>query len=1123
MAANDHDQWLERARTHQQQRLPIDAMLCLRRAIRANPRAAASHVHLAQVLQDLGRWQEAVAEWRLACEVDPNEALAHLSLAEALVVLGDYPDAADAAARAAALAPDLTRAQALWGIADLASRPPTSSQQRIEASTRVTQALTHDPALLTVPSVAGPLAATLQRIDDSAACGPILDRIAVASTDDGIGARMPALCLALLVERSSAWPTIAQAGGWSRASRRPYSAADHDSLRRIALAAMAAGVAEQAALRTRYARLCVEAFAAVVPLPWPRRTAGDALRSVVLIDADCSDHRVAAAFTRLARLSSPQYEIVAAIIGGSALPSELDRSVSGALQRLELPRSPSADDAKRLGALDADVLVDLVGLTAPIGPLLGQRPARELFTLDALPAPHAVPLVDEVFANTDALLSAVMDRKTHLARSPAATAGPAMMAALMDDAVRAHQRHDIDEAERRYADVIARQPGYAPALYLRGVLRRDAGDAAGARADFAAAIAAAPRYVDARVAAAKSAIDAGDSALALKLTEQHLAVAPEHVGLWRVAGLAQLARRDGAAAAARFARALALDVIDGDTHYNHGVALHMQGRHGDAARAYQRALTLRPDLTDAEFNLGVVFQERGATDGAIAAYRHVLASDPRHVAAYRNLGDVLYAARRYDDWRANFAAFEAACPDAFALAVQALEVCQHFAEFERLDRYLEALADRRFVARTRIELVDALEQLLYLLLFFDVEPEMLHSFALSYDAAARLVYGEPAPPPTQRRPGRLRIGYLSADMRDHVMGKMVWQAIEHHDRRRFELRFYSLSREEDEWTGRFRAIADGFTVLADLPEPTAAARIAADDLDLLVDLSTHTKGSKPGVLARKPARVQLTHVASAGSLGLSAVDFKLTDGYADIPENQTHQIEQLLAMDGCVYPYRHVAPAADHPFHRERFGIPADAIVIAAFVSPLKLSRRCLGLWRDVLERVPRARLAFSPINAEQRPFYERLAACARMGTERLVFLPQGADDAQNQARYTLVDFVLDPMPFGGVNGTLEALDMGVPVVTLRGRRHGERTSYSILANLGVTQTVAQSGPEYVEIAVRLAHDAGFAREVRSHIRAGLERSPLTDMAAHTRHLEDAYRAALQQRCPEVLVAASES
>jgi len=103
------------------------------------------------------------------------------------------------------------------------------------------------------------------------------------------------------------------------------------------------------------------------------------------------------------------------------------------------------------------------------------------------------------------------------------------------------------------------------------------------------------------------------------------------------------------------------------------------------------------------------------------------------------------------------------------------------------------------------------------------------------------------------------------------------------------------------------------------------------------------------------------------------------------------------------------------------------------------------------------------------------------------------------------------------VNGTLEALDMNVPVVTLVGRRHAERTSFSILTNLGVTDTIAQTGGDYVDIAVRLATDRAFMQDVRTRIAAGLRASVLTDMAAHTRHLEAAYLAALEHGAPEAL------
>ena len=156
----------------------------------------------------------------------------------------------------------------------------------------------------------------------------------------------------------------------------------------------------------------------------------------------------------------------------------------------------------------------------------------------------------------------------------------------------------------------------------------------------------------------------------------------------------------------------------------------------------------------------------------------------------------------------------------------------------------------------------------------------------------------------------------------------------------------------------------------------------------------------------------------------------------------------------------------------------------------------------------------------QARGIFVRLLTSAGIDLQRVVVVPQGRNDAENQARYHIVDFTLDPMPFGGVNGTLESLDMGVPVVTLRGRKHSERTSYSILANLGVTQTVADSAAEYVEIAVRLATDSPFMREVRASIQAGLASSPLVDMPAHTRNLEQAYLKALELRYPTAVAAA---
>ncbi len=1115
MVAISQGEWLARGRAHQSEGRAIDALQCFRQAQRVAPRAIAPRFLLGQLLWQLGKVQDAIVAWRQALAIAPGDINLLLPLAESLLATGLPGEAREFAARAVALEPARGHATALRAIAAMAVAGATNDE---EAMAELATLLAREAWLLGIPMLAGPLALALDAATESPG------RAALAAVLAGLPAalgEMPPLLLALALEHASKTHGGPVATGTAEllavAAARGYTADDQEALRRIALAAAQARSPVARGLIAHYATVCD--FATVVPFPlaWPRRCAGDRLRIVALV-AGSDDAAVAGILAALAALPGDAFEIT---LAGShaSMPASMPPA---AVHALPLPPAGLADPAtgRHIAALDPDILIDLVGLTAAVGPLLAQRPARRIVTCMLLAAPNDLPLVDDIVPSAESLAALLAGARDEWATLPSAPLDARAMGEAWEAAVRAHQQGDHAAAQLQYSRVLDLQPRFAPAHYLRAILCRQRGEPAAARDGFAAALALAPHYLDARLAAARLAQDCGDAAGAARLCAEGLAEHPRQVELLRTAGLAELARRDGGAAAAFFERALAIEPTDGDTHYNHGVALQMQGEPAAAARAYQRALTVQPGMLAADFNLGVIFQGQGRVDAAIAAYGNVLAGDPQRVAAWKNLGEVLLSAGRLDAWFANFRKFEANCPDSLALAVQGLEVLQHRAEFSVLEHYLDGLRLERYRAVDETGLADDLEQLLYLLLFFDIEPSVIHRFAQTYDATAQRVYGTPLPRPAVRQPGPIRIGYLSADLRNHVMGKMMWQALQHHDRTRFSIHLYSLSTARDAWTERFIGAADSFEVVANMDESSAAARIAAADLDLLVDLSTHTNGAKPGILALKPARVQLTHVASAGTVGLSAIDFKLTDRFADVPESQTFQIEPLLPMAGCVYPFRRVVPAADHPFHRAALGIAPDALLIGAFVTPMKLSRRCLGLWRDVLQRVPRAKLVFSPANPAFRPSYLRLAAAGGIPADRLLFLPQGRDDAENQARYSLIDLVLDTMPFGGVNGTLEALDAGVPVVTLVGKRHGERTSYSILTNLGVGQTIARSGSEYVEIAARLADDPAFMRDVRAAIAAGLAGSPLVDAVGQARALEAAYLEALARRAPDVLQAA---
>ncbi len=1054
MTLDLYREWLARGRAHQAGGRAIDALLCYRRALREAEDGADARFHLGELAWQLGNPADAIAQWRAAVQAAPRHVASLRALADACADTGAFDAALDAVDRVLALQPADARARALSTLLRAGRGETPVGALEIALGAQATWPL----ALLAhvVERIGGPR---------SGASPQVLQRL---------------LDLALA---------------------SPVTQANEDALRLIARTLARTGEREPALVYAeRYAWACRASHRNPMPLVWPQRTAGVALR---------------AGWLRVA--GDARADALQAGIADSFGTGQCEWRV---LELGALPASPDAA-ARAIAALDLDVLIDAGGVGHAAGPLLALRPARRVWALDRTDAPAVAGLADRIFADAESGLFGELASLGREAASEAASrASAGELAAHWDAAVRAHQAGDTDLARAEYDWVLQRQADHAPARYLRAILERDRGAIDDALDGLRAAVAAAPEFDGARAALANLLVDRGDAAGARALVREGLARSPRSAALWRALGRADLVQRDAAGAAAAFGEAIAREPDNAEAHYNQGVALQMQRDLPGAARAYQRALALRPDLVDAEFNLGVVFDQQGNVDAAVTAFTQTLARAPANVAAHKALGETLLAAGRVDAWAMAFERFERSCPDHLAVAAQALEVCAFRGDYLRLEACLDGLRRGRYTAGDEVEALDALQQLMYLLHFFDVEPELIAGYERSHADLAQRVYGAPWPRATPRRPGRLRVGYLSGDFRNHVMGKMMWEALRHHDRGRFEVFGYATTDARDAWTDRIRSAFARLDTVAPLSDEDAARRIAQDDLDVLVDLSTHTKGSRPGVLARKPARVQLTHVATAGATAMSAIDFKLTDRHADIEGSATPGVESLLAMDGCVYPWRRVEPAPADLFRRDALGIAADAVVIGAFSNPLKLSRRCLALWCDVLLRIPRTVLAFSPVNPALRATYVRLATRAGIDGDRIVFVPQGRDDAENQARYRLVDLVLDPMPYGGVNGTIEALGMGVPVVTLVGSRHAERSSYSILVNLGVTHTIAYTGAEYVDIAARLAGDTQLMRSTREAIARGVAHSALTDMPSHTRNLERAYLSALEERAPEALAMA---
>jgi len=569
------------------------------------------------------------------------------------------------------------------------------------------------------------------------------------------------------------------------------------------------------------------------------------------------------------------------------------------------------------------------------------------------------------------------------------------------------------------------------------------------------------------------------------------------------------AAQDAAGALAAFGRAAALKPGWVSPLLQQGILLFVIGRLPEAQAVFERVLALDPRNLAARFNLARTLIDAKRWRVAIAHLREARRLAPDNEEIWMTLRDALRLTGQHDEAHADFLAYEKTGKPSVWTMIANLASCRSLGDAEREAKAVADALAWPYEPKDRAIVAEAL----MLLHYFDVSQEALFSLYQTYDRLqirpAKTLANE------QRKPGkRWRIGYVSADFRRHVMGPLIAQILLEHDRERFEIYCYSLApaANEDDLTNVFRDLSARFLRFEGLSDEDAAQAIAADDLDVLVDLMAHTSFARPGIYLHRPARLMLTHLGYHGALGLREIDCKVSDQHVDLPQNDRYLIEQLLAMPACVLPFRHIEPADEAPATRASLGIDDGAVVFGTFVSPLKMSPRCLGVWRRILDALPEARLAFSPYAERDRAALLRQTQGYGIAPERVIFIPPGDDQRAARARYRLVDVVLDTFPYSGGDTTTAALDMHVPVVTLTGRRQGERMSLSILTHLGVTDTIAQSEDEYVAIALRLAREPEWRRTIAQKIAHQLQESSFADTRHYARALEETYLEALLRK-----------
>jgi predicted O-linked N-acetylglucosamine transferase (SPINDLY family) len=533
---------------------------------------------------------------------------------------------------------------------------------------------------------------------------------------------------------------------------------------------------------------------------------------------------------------------------------------------------------------------------------------------------------------------------------------------------------------------------------------------------------------------------------------------------------------------------------------NLGSAFLMAGRIGEAVTAFQRAVQLQPDYPEAHRNLGVALNLTGQRDAAIAEFQKTLALQPANLAAILNLGNVYLAAGRPDEAAAQFRHALRLKPD-FVHALNNLGMAQ-----ASQGNLRDAMECCRRAFTINPDFAQAQSNLIYTLHLDPAADDAALRSELDFFARrfADPFAKSPAQHASEPDPARrLRIGYLSPDFREHPVARFLVDFLAAHDHRQFEIHCFHDHMASDAMTGRLQPHADRWHNVAGIPDAQLAGLIRASEIDILIDLASHTGGNRLRALARRPAPLQVTYLAYCSTTGMKAVDYRLSDARLDPPDDlPAWYAEKTLYLPESYWCYSLPSEAPEPAPMPVR---SRGQITFGCLNSLSKVSGPVIEAWSAILKGVPNSRLLLHAPVGTHRQRYLDLFAAQGIDAARIEYVPY-LPLPDYFRMYHQIDIALDPFPFAGATTTCDALYMGVPVITLRGKRAVGRSGVSILTSLSLLELIGNSVDQYVQLAIKLAHDCRTMTRYRGSLRGMMQKSALMSPERFTRNLERAFR-----------------
>lgn len=546
---------------------------------------------------------------------------------------------------------------------------------------------------------------------------------------------------------------------------------------------------------------------------------------------------------------------------------------------------------------------------------------------------------------------------------------------------------------------------------------------------------------------------------------------------WTLLGITHGHLNDHAEAIGCLEKAVALNSGSFEANYNLGRAQFGMGLFEKAIASYGKALCLNQEHVDTLVGLGVSYAQLDLWTQAQSCYERALRQDPRNAAALDNLGNVMRS-----QGRANLA----------------------------IPYYRRALSVNPKNSRTYSNL------LLSLHYPTEHDPATIFQEHLAWGALQTKGVILPAFQSINQEPHRkLRIGYVTPDLRSHSVAYFIEPLLAHHDRTQFEIICYLELGVADHMTERLELLAGSVKKTNGLSDGQMATMIRDDQVDILVDLAGHTSNNRLPVFACKPAPVQITYLGYPNTTGLPTIDYRLTDAWADPPGMTEHlHTERLVRLENGFLCFM---PPAESPDITPLPSTKQGYITFGSFNALPKITDDMLRAWSKILLRVPNSRLLIKNAQLTDPVLQERLRdqiVLHGVDGERIELLGRTSKEV-HMASFGRVDIALDTFPYQGTTTTCDTLWMGIPVIALAGKSHVSRVGVSLLTRIGLSELITQTEDEYIDSAVHLAGNPERLKYLRNNLRNMFVDSGLNNGREFTRTVELVYRKLWQRWCHE--------